>query len=254
MPLLLLAGGSVASASRIDWQDGNWNGGTANGYTSGSATGTTNGGGVTVNWAHFGTADGLQSGLGGIQPRILQTVGDGLDGVLTLGTKNDRNTTSLLNYTTLTITFANLVDLANGALTIQDLDSNGATSWQDFVAVKAFKGANTVGVTYGILAAHALTTSFALDGVRGIQNIANSGATQANANVGVNFGGDLDKIVLYFFQGPLVTSGTGAEHGVWLKDIDYTAAVSPVPEPSTVALALAGSLGMLFLRRKKKQA
>ncbi|MEO8593182.1 MAG: PEP-CTERM sorting domain-containing protein [Candidatus Solibacter sp.] len=174
---------------------------------------------------------------------------------MTLATQGDRNTTStLLNYTTLTITFANLVGLANGALTLQDVDSNSVTSWQDFVAVKAFNGADPVGVTYDILAAHAFTTSFGLNGVRGVQNVANSGATQANADVGVNFGGDLNKIVIYFFQGPLLTSGTGTEHGVWLKDIDYTAAASSVPEPSTVTLALVGSLGFLFLRRKKKQA
>lgn len=146
--LLLLAPISVASASTIDWQDGNWNGGIGNGYTSGSATGITTGGDVSVSWDLFGTADGDHPGLGGTQPRVLTTVGDGVDGVLTLATSGDRNTTStLLNYTTLTISFATLVNLANGALTIQDVDYSLGTTWQDLVAVQAFNGATPVGVT-----------------------------------------------------------------------------------------------------------
>jgi hypothetical protein len=253
---LILFSGSIINADTINWESGNWNGGTANGYTSGSATGTTTGGAVSVQWSRFGTADGTHSGLPsapGIQPRVLTTVGAGGvgNGVLTLGTSGDRNFATLQNYTTLAISFAGLASLANGALTIQDVD-NGGSTWQDFVAVQAFNGVNSVAVNYSILPAHALTTSYGLAGVRGTTAVPNTGASQALGNVGVNFGGNVDSIVIYFFQGPGVSTGTGADHGVWLKNVEYTPLASPVPEPATVTLAGAGAVGLILLRRRKK--
>jgi hypothetical protein len=240
-----------ALADTINWDQGNWNGGTANGYTSGSATGTTTGGAVSVQWTLFGTADGTHGGLGGVQPRVLNTVGaTGVgNGVLTLATSGDRSVGSLSNYATFEFNFAGPVNLANGALTIQDVDFASVSSWQDFVAVQAFNGVSPVAVTYSTLAAHSLTTQFGLAGVKGISPVPNSGVGEANGNVGVNFGGTVDRIVIYYLQGPDLTSGTGGDHGVWLKDVTYTAAV---PEPSTwISLGLGMiSLGALKLRRR----
>jgi hypothetical protein len=253
---MLLVVSFTAAADTINWDGGNWNGGTANGYTSGSPTGTTTGGAVTVTWGLNGTADGTHSGLPtppGIQPQVMNTVGIGGagNGVLTLGTSGDRNTSTLTNYTTLTINFASLVNLANGALTIQDVDFATATTWQDFIAVQAFNGLNPIGVSYSVSPANVATSYLGLSGVAGIANVPNSGASQANADVGVNFADDLDSVVIYFFQGPGVTSGTGTDHGVWLKDINYTPAA--VPEPSTISLGLAGlAMCAVAMRRKKR--
>jgi hypothetical protein len=249
--ILLLPG--AAFAETIDWDGGNWNGGTANGYTSGSATGTTYGGGVSVQWQLYGSADGTHAGLGGVQPRVLTTVGAGGtgNGVLTLATSGDRNTGGTLqNYATLSINFASAVDFANGALTIQDVDFGSATTWQDFVAVQAFRNGVAVSVSYSILGAHQPQTMFGYQGVRGIASTPNTGVGQANGDVGVNFGGSLDEIIIYYFQGPALTSGTGADHGVWLKDISYTSAV---PEPSTnTMMGIGGVLGLAFLIGKKR--
>jgi hypothetical protein len=254
----LLAASFSGLADTIDWDGGNWNGGTANGYTSGSPTGTTTGGAVTVNWALFGTADGTHSALPsppGIQPQVLTSVGVGGagNGVLTLGTSNDRNPGGLANYTTLTLNFSTLVSLANGALTIQDVDFNSTISWQDFIAVQAFNGASSVGVTYTTTAANGTVSHKGLNGVQGLSNVPNSGVSQANANVGVNFAGDLDMIVIYLFQGPAVVSGVGTDHAVWLKDIEYTPAASPVPEPSTITMGLAGTVLCLLASRLRKR-
>jgi hypothetical protein len=250
--ILLLPG--AAFAETVNWDGGNWNGGTGNGYNSGSASGTTTGGGVSVQWLLYGTADGTHSGLGGTQPRVLTSVGAGGagNGVLTLATSGDRNPGgSLVNYATFTINFLSDVNLANGALTIQDVDNGSASTWQDFVAVRAFRNGIPVSVTYSILAAHQLQTMFGYQGVRGTSSVPNSGTGQANGDVGVNFGSSLDQIIIYYFQGPAVTSGTGADHGVWLKDISYTSAV---PEPSTnVMLGIGGLLGLVFVKGKKRQ-
>jgi hypothetical protein len=248
---LLLPG--AAMADTINWDGGDWNGSVANGYTSGSPTGTTTDGAVSVQWSLFGTSDGTHSFLGGVQPRVLNTVGAGGAGnsVLTLASSEDANFGSTLsNYSTFEFNFSTSVDLANGALTIQDVDFASADIWQDFVAVQAFNGASSVSVTYSILAAHALTTQFGLAGVKGTGLVPNNGAGQADGDVGVNFGGSVNRIVIYYMQGPDLTSGTGGDHGIWLKDISYT--TSTIPEPSTwMTLGLGAiSLGALKLRRR----
>jgi hypothetical protein len=247
--LLLLPAASLADI--VNWDSGDWNGGSANGYTSGSPTGTTNGGAVSVQWSVFGTADGTHAFLGGTQPRVLNTVGAGGagNGVLTLATSGDANSGTLSNYAMFELNFTTPVNLANGALTIQDVDFAASDVWQDFVAVQAFNGVSPIAVSYSILAPHALTTQFGLAGVKGTGLVSNSGPGQADGDVGVNFNGSVNRIVIYFFQGPDFTAQTGNDHGIWLKDVTYSSAV---PEPSTWMTLGLGAVSLAGLRRLRR--
>jgi len=236
-------------ATVIDWEDGTWDHGSGNqtGYSSGSASGTTNDGNVTVDWAEFGTATGNHTGLGGAQPRVRTDFnGSSLDGALSIGTAGDNNAGTRQNYVTLTVAFSTSVEILEFLL--GDVDRGGAASWEDFIGVEGRIGGESgtlVTTVYAINPAspnrHTLVTMFGLDGVRG----SNGDVTFDSdaANVGVSFVGRVDFIRLFFHQGT-GTTGT-SQHGVWLRDISYD-----VPEPATWALAGAGFALLLAFKRQ----
>lgn len=237
-----------ATATVIDWEDGSWDNGFGSnlGYDGGAASGTTNSGFVTVDWDEFGTATGIHGSLGGAQPQVRTDFnGSSTDGALSIATAGDNNSGTRQNYVTLTISFADAVNLFS--MILGDVDRGGSTSWEDFIGVEGFQGATQRTTTYSINPGptnrHTLANMFGLDGVRG--NNGNVAFDSDEANIGVTFDGPVDLIRIYFHQGS-GTSGA-AEHGVWLRDIEYE---STVPEPGTWAMAL-GGLALLVLGRKR---
>jgi len=255
-PLLLLLCAALlvappATATVIDWEDGQWDNGFGSnlGYDNGAATGTTNSGFVTVDWDEFGTATGNHAGLGGAQPTVRTDFnGSATDGALSIATGGDNNSGTRLNYVTLTISFSNAVNLLS--MILGDVDRGGATTWEDFVGVEGFQGATQRTTTYSINPGptnrHTLATMFGLAGVLG--NNGNVAFDSDEANVGVTFDGPVDLIRIYFHQGSTTTGSN--EHGIWLRDIEYEETANAVPEPGTWAMAL-GGLALLALGRKR---
>jgi len=239
----------VARATVIDWQDGQWDHGSGDqlGYDNGQATGTTNSGAVTVNWAEFGTATGNHSLLGGAQPTVRTDFnGSATDGALSIGTASDNNAGTLVNYVTLTVSFTDAVNLLN--MLLGDVDDGGA-GWEDFIAVEGWLGGSggtlrttTYSINPGPTNRHTAATMFGNPGVRGTNG--NVDFDSDEGNVGVTFDGPVDFIRVYFHQGS-GTSGT-AQHGVWLRDIEYES----VPEPGTLALVGLGFVALSLQLRK----
>lgn len=237
-----------ASATFVDWEDGNWLHGLNNfvGYQGGQSSGSTNAGSVQVQWNNFGTSTGNHGGLGGQQPRVSAAFnGTATDGALSIGTGTDKNTAALLNYSTLTIFFAgpvNLLDFVMG-------DVDRLTTWQDFVAVEGRLGgaAGTLRTTNYTTspARNVLASQFGLSGVKGSNG--DVAGTSDAANIEVAFNDDVDFIRIFFFQGPDVTGNS--QHGVWLRDLEYEE-VAQVPEPATFGLIGLGLVAIAFIRRR----
>jgi len=234
-----------AQAVLIDWEDGTWDHGSGAvvGYQGGQASGSTAGGTVDVTWDVFGTSTGNHSGLNGVQPQVSNTFNGTIDdGAISLASGSDGNTTTLANYSTLTIAFddAALINF----FTMGDVDRGSA--WEDFVAVEAFLDDAAVGVTYSTAGPiHETTTYLGLAGVRGAN--VNVEGDSDDANIGVNFDGAVDVVRIFYLQGPQAPGNS--QHGIWLRDIGYNS-VGEVPEPGTVALFGAGLVGLALMRRR----
>ena len=244
-----------AAATTIDWEDGLWDNGSGPnaGYNNGAATGTTNGGTVTVDWDEFGGATGNHGSLGGAQPTVRTDFnGSSTDGALSIGTANDNNNSlgTLTRYVTLTFNFSSPVELLSFIL--GDVDRGSPSTWIDFVAVEGREGGaggTLRTASYAINPSqHGLLTMFGNPGVRGTNG--NVGFDSDDGNVGVTFDGPVDFIRLYFHQSAGVT-GSGAEHGIWLQDIEYEEFES-VPEPGTLALVGVGLVAAGYGKRKRR--
>lgn len=246
-----------AAPMRVDWEDGQWKHGVTDytGYQQPTIvpgvgvpySATTLSGGVTVDWTRFGTATGVHSGIGGIQPRVSALfAGAGTDGAISLGTSGDSNSAALTNYVALRIAFTQAVNVLPFVIGDVDRTSPTGTDWEDFIAVTALDGAAPVAVSYTTSpAANTLHTRFSLSGVLGTRNVANN---EEGANVTVNPSGPVTSLMIYFFQGPNGIGGSA--HGVWMRDIEYNPA-KEVPEPGALTLG-AAPWAYFFLRARRK--
>jgi hypothetical protein len=243
----------------IDWEDGLWQHG-ATTYTgwqqpgaapaanTGVYRGSTAGGQIVVEWRRFGTANGVHSSIGNVMPAVNggtgATVFNGAsdDGALGIGTGGDANSNALANYVKLSIWFDMTVDVI--PFVIGDVDD--ASAWQDFVAVEGSLGGVQRVTSYAIGANQANHTRLGKAGVLGINNFNAENGSEA-ANVTVGFDGAVDRIDVYFLQGP--QGAAASAHGIWMRDLEGTG----TPEPAT-SLLITLPLGALLLlsRRLRK--
>jgi hypothetical protein len=185
--------------------------------------------------------------MGGTQPTVRTDFnGAGTDGALAFGTNNDRNTSSLVNYSQMIITFSQSVMINSFVIGDVDHVASGA-SWEDFIYLEGrFGGAGgtlrtttyTTSPSYNIVA-----TYLGLTGVRG--NAGDAPGSTDLAIVAAAFDAPVTYIRFLFFQGPGATGSSA--HRIWIQDIDFI----EVPEPPAYVLALTGIALVLLAAIKR---
>ncbi len=241
----------------IDWEDGEWTHGVTTyiGFQQPTAvpgvgvpySATTSGGAVQVQWIRYGTATGVHSGIGGIQPRVSTTfAGASTDGAISMGTSGDYNPSAMNNYVALQIAFTQAVNVLPFIIGDVDRTSATGTSWEDFIAVTAINGAAAVPVTYTPSPSYNTPhTRFGLAGVLGIASAVN---TSDQGNVAIAPSGPITQLIVYFMQGP--NGAGGNAHGIFIRDIGYEP-VQEVPEPGTAVLSAAALIGFVLVYTKR---
>lgn len=239
---------SVQADPVVNWGAGLWsNGGPVqtgygNGWTSG--TSVTDGVEVDVAWTNHG-ASGVNTGTENLTVSTVLSGGSGIPSLRLQQTGDANGANPFTKYTTLTLTFDSSVTLAS-AFTLYDVDKSSGGSWTDYIVVNAYLGGvngTLLTTTYTTTINNQVITAYGNPpGVQGLNDIPSDSSA---ANVGIQFSGAFDTIVITFAQAP--SQNAAASHGIGISNIALTA----VPEPGTWALVTAAGMGVIFLRRRR---